>query len=83
MSYCRFGSGDVYLYHDVGGYLCCCACRFHKETIRGYRAFGNVELKSRTQALQHLHVHRRAGHRVPQYAFERLEREIREIGDRV
>lgn len=26
MSYCRFSDGDVYLYFDVGGYICCCAC---------------------------------------------------------
>lgn len=27
MSYCRFSSGDVYIYHHVDGYLECCACR--------------------------------------------------------
>lgn len=29
MSYCRFGKdSDVYLYYHIGGFYCCCACRF-------------------------------------------------------
>lgn len=31
MSYCRFSDGDVYMYHDVGGYVSCCVCRLTKE----------------------------------------------------
>lgn len=31
MSYCRFGSGDVYMYHHVAGYVECCSCRLAKK----------------------------------------------------
>lgn len=59
MSYSRFGAdggSDVYVYMDVGGYLCCCGCAldptsFHADT---------------TEAMvEHLAEHRARGHRVP------------------
>ena len=34
MSYCRFGSNDLYLYDHVDGYICCCACRLTPRTAK-------------------------------------------------
>lgn len=58
MSYSRFGAegSDVYVYMDVGGYLCCCACSLGPSS---FHADG-------TQAMvDHLAEHVAAGHSVP------------------
>ncbi len=64
MSYCRFreGQSDVYLYHDIDGYYHCCGCKLS----------GDARLETLAEALAHLEAHRKAGHKVPQYAFDRV-----------
>ena len=68
MSYCRFCEGDVYLFADVAGGWSCCGCRLplphHFDT--------------RQETLDHLLYHRSEGHKVPQHAIDRLNREIAE-----
>lgn len=64
MSYARFGWGnsDVYVYADVNGYLCCCACRLQEE----WRHFSTDDM------LAHLNAHRAEGHTVPQDCIDDL-----------
>lgn len=62
MSYVRFSEADVYVYADIGGYLCCCACRL-KEPWEHYSTDGIVA---------HLRKHQEAGHDVPDHVFEAL-----------
>jgi len=66
MSYARFGwdGSDVYIYLDVGGYLSCCACRFHPE-IREH-------FETTDAMIEHLERHVEAGDTVPVDCFERL-----------
>ena len=55
MSYSRFGYADVYVFMSVGGHLECCGCILGDEW-----AFDS------TQAMvDHLSIHRDAGHHVP------------------
>jgi len=109
MSYCRFSDGDVYLYPDVNGYICCCSCRLAPmvNTIftKGDSAFlgtepegpckkcggvgceacqmrGSLEFFSYSDAIKHLEEHKVAGHKVPQYAIDRLLVEQERDGDR-
>lgn len=63
MSYCRFSEADVYVYMDVGGYLCCCACplgttSFHADSTR--------------VMVDHLAQHAAAGHDFPAHVIPEL-----------
>ena len=74
MSYCRFSEdSDVYLYPHVYGDYVCCACRL-RET------FGSTVLFTLEEVLEHLQAHQDVGHKVPEYAFERIKAEIEELG---
>ena len=74
MSYCRMSrESDVYMYADVDGYICCCGC-FMKEG-------GIFRFRTRKGALSHLLLHRAKDDTVPQYAIDRLEKEIKEVGN--
>ena len=77
MSYCRFSSGDVYMYWDSEVGIVCCSCRFKDEP------YGEFIFTSRLDAHNHLLEHRKAGHPFPQYALDRLILEIAELGDEV
>lgn len=114
MSYCRFSSGDVYLYPTIYGGIECCACRLadlaptiftkglpeddprlalftvelntphakcNGEGCAGCMVHGSLNFTSRSSAIKHLEEHRKAGHKVPQHAFDYLEREIKNVGD--
>lgn len=111
MAYCRFGSGDVYMYQHIDGFIECCACRLapmvttiftkglkdgdvrerffghisrcdqcHGKGCTHCQMHGNKHFKTRGWALKHLHAHRDAGHKVPDYAFKILKKEIKEEG---
>jgi len=70
MSYCRFGEdSDIYFLATGEGFQCCW-CGFDK--------YGKDIFKTRLDALNHLVEHIKAGHKVPDYAFERLQQEIME-----
>ena len=74
MSYCRMGEdSDVYVFASGGGRLECCGCR-----LPGSGWWGTT---SRKAMMQHLHEHKRAGHKVPNRAFMRLWRESEELGE--
>ena len=78
MSYCSFAKGesDVYLWgRDLLGCWICQSCRLAPELIGGfYKADAFVSLK---EVKAHLEAHQAAGHLVPDYAFERIEREMK------
>ena len=71
MSYCRMSPDcDVYLFPGESAWICQ-GCRLPGTALE-------VELASLVEARNHLLEHRKAGHKVPQYAFDRLDEEIRE-----
>ena len=78
MSYCRFMSGDVYMYPTTSGGIECCGCRLAEAMGEDWPNFD-----SRLDAHNHLLEHRKAGDTVPQYAFDLLILEIAELGDEV
>lgn len=64
----EFRGSDVYVYFDVGGYLCCCGCSLGDEW----------NFHSTDEMLAHLDLHIKAGHRVPPSCLRRLEDEREE-----
>lgn len=78
MSYCRWGpDSDVYVYvtervvkEETEHYWVCCMCKLHQE--------GNIYAPNLASLRQHLEHHREQGDKVPDYAFERIDREIAE-----
>lgn len=104
MSYCRFSSGDVYMYPHAAGFVECCACSLAPtepanmsdlaeamgmteedapELFEDFQMNGSLQFNTRSEALEHLQVHRDAGHKVPEYAFERLRKELEEEGETI
>ena len=71
MSYCRFSEeSNVYLYPHVDGGHHCCGCYLQRHTGEF------VMLDTLEEVKAHLETHVAAGHRVPQHAFNRVEREL-------
>lgn len=104
MSYCRFSSGDVYMYSHVGGFIECCACSLapveptnmsglaaalglnredSPELFEDFDMNGSLQFDTRSEALAHLTAHREAGHKVPEYAFELLNKELTDLGESI
>jgi hypothetical protein len=94
MALARFVSSDVYVFYDVEGGITCMLCQFMPTTEVHHHEKGspfecmncaifhtNFNTDSRTEMIEHLRRHREAGDRVPDYAFEKLEKDIREHGD--
>ena len=71
MSYARFAEdSDVYVYASAGGGIECARCRFITDTKEPPR--NNAVMVDEDEMIAHLEKHRRAGHRVPNDAFDRL-----------
>lgn len=72
MSYARFGSddSDVYVFLNVGGFLDCCACK-----LVSVSSYGTYSTHRTGDMIFHLGEHRSAGHVVPQYTIDSLNRE--------
>ena len=73
MSYCRFNGidSDVYVYASyVKGRECwiCCGCNFAEKP-------NETVFRTHQAMITHLKKHVFAGDKVPQHAFDRLERE--------
>ena len=68
MSYCRFGESDAYLIRHCGGGWCCYTCRINRGIDRN--------IKTRKGVLAHFLAHRKAGHKIPQHAIDRIKAEI-------
>ena len=77
MAYARFRAegSNVYVYHDARGFLICVRCRLSEDR--------ETRTKSRKAMVEHLKSHLTAGEKVPQSAFDELEREILELGDEI
>lgn len=77
MSYSRFSNADVYVYMDARGTLDCCGCILQKsEWVEDPGAFFGFYLRAlepiietrfttTQQMVDHLSLHRAAGHDVP------------------
>ena len=71
MSYARFSSdSDVYVYASTAGGIECCRCRFIADTHDTPR--NDAVMVDEDEMIAHLEKHRKAGHRVPDDAFEQL-----------
>lgn len=68
MSYCRFSNADVYVYMDVGGYLCCCGCSLSDDG----RHYGTSDM------VAHLREHIAKGDDVPDDVIPALEADAAE-----
>ena len=88
MSYCRFSEGDVYVFLNTDYLLECCGCILQEtewvkdETMpffKGhFKPIGEIVQNrfNTTQAmLDHLQLHKDAGHDVPQFCIEGLKRD--------
>ena len=53
------------------------------ELFEDFEMNGTLQFDTRSDALAHLQAHRDAGHKVSELAFERLNKELREEGERV
>jgi len=80
MAYARFGKeSDVYAFEHIGGFFLCECCRIvGRLSSEDWPYF---ETDTRTGMIEHLREHRRAGDRVPDEAFARIEAEIKEYGE--
>lgn len=73
MSYCRrLGDSDVYMYPTEDA-ICCCDCFISEEREPSFA--------TRKEAIKHLLQHRKKNQKVPQYAIDRLKREIKHYGN--
>ena len=71
MSICRFGNhSDVYAFYSINNKIVCCGCRINNGDQWDCEEDHEME--------QHLQDHIAAGHRVPEYALERVAEEIEE-----
>ena len=77
MSYCRWGSGDVYMFETESN-IECCACTMDGKPGKIFNS--SVTFRDRQLALAHLYKHRKNGDTVPEYAITRLKEEIRIFG---
>lgn len=76
MSYCRRSEqSDIYLYGDVGGYVCCCVC------ILDVYDGASAKLYTYSDAIAHVKEHIRVGHKVPDEVLEQLEADRADEGD--
>lgn len=85
MSYCRWSSGDVYVYADVNdrkGEIRCCSCslRFVSLPAGGVydEPYPSFIARGPKEMLGHLKEHQAVGHKVPKYALTRLAAEAKE-----
>jgi hypothetical protein len=53
------------------------------ELFEDFEMNGSLQFNTRSEALEHLQAHRDAGHKVPEYAFERLRKELEEEGETI
>jgi len=71
MSYARFSTdSDVYVYASAARGNECASCRFIADTNEP--PLNNVVMVDEDEMIAHLEKHQRAGHLVPNDAFERL-----------
>lgn len=89
MSYCRHiffidedgevSASDVYMVQNAD-HIECCGCGLPEQRSRSVPGHKNsIQFIKKRSALAHLWKHRLYGHIVPQYAFDRLEKEITEM----
>lgn len=73
MIYCRFAPdhSDVYVYADTRGYIRCCMCAIEVD----WNTTITDEPTMAREMIAHLDKHRAVGHKVPEYAFDRLREE--------
>ena len=75
MSYARFSdTSDVYIYESARG-LECCGCRLDENWTPVFTTYSMM--------LEHLNIHLRHGHMIPEHVFEDLTEEMIEFGDEV
>lgn len=90
MSYARFSKfSDVYIFHNGGGWLECCGCRFETKfldepqidifgiewdvEVSNYKAFTPQDM------IDHVKKHKRAGDKVPTRVVKRIKAEYPDL----
>lgn len=81
MSYCRWSDGDLYVYHDVGGFLICMCCSFTPVGPTGWH--GDFTTTSRKGMASHVREHIAAGHDADEDVAKELENESAVEGDEI
>jgi hypothetical protein len=66
---------DVYMFPHVNGGIMCCGCQLNKGQFHSPRFYTYEE------AILHLNEHKKKGHKVPQYALDRLNMEKEEFNN--
>jgi hypothetical protein len=79
VSYCRWNSGDLYIYADVHGGITCCGCKLLRPSDGG--DWQDFNCATRSEMIAHIEQHRIAGHRVLNDVITLLREEIGTRGD--
>lgn len=75
MSYCRKGpESDVYIYDGADG-IVCCHCLLGPDFV----TTDDDVTRAANQMLEHVEAHKKAGHKVPAGAIDRLWRLASEV----
>jgi hypothetical protein len=77
VSYCRFSSGDVYVFLSCTGVLECCACWLNEREDDELFPASFYALTTE-KMIKHLWKHLDAGHEIPGYTFDGLRRDYKE-----
>lgn len=74
MSYARFleENSKVYCYEDFMGKYHCCGCLLREELSLTLTRFETLK-----ELREHLEEHVKAGHKVPESAFEQIDKELK------
>lgn len=73
VSYARFTyDSDVYVFYSVDHMYECCGCCLRSTSF----CCGTAK-----EMIEHLEQHRVVGHKVPEYALERLRQDVEEADD--
>ena len=79
MSYCRWMSGDLYMFWNVSGTIECMACPMKSNE----GMWESASFDTFTDAIKHLQEHERNGDDFPSYAVDGLMDDLQKYGDNV
>jgi hypothetical protein len=81
MAYQRFGyASDIYLYHDVGGYICCMSCKILPKRKDGWPM--SYHFFSYEDVLAHLKDHMSWGHEVHKETVEWVTEDMNRLNSK-
>jgi hypothetical protein len=83
MSFARFREGysDVYVYEHANGFIECCGCSITEPTE--WEQVGFFHANTAQEILDHLDLHIKEGHLVPELCIERIRQEHPDLNSQV